>query len=54
MKIIFWDVLTASITRKIIALMMEAVRTSETSVNFYHTTRINIREDIFTLDAVIT
>jgi hypothetical protein len=36
-------VLTASI---LIALMMEAVSTtSETSVNFYQTTRRNIRED---------
>jgi hypothetical protein len=35
------EVLAASI----IALMMEAARTSETSVNFYHTTRRNIPED---------
>jgi hypothetical protein len=33
-------VLAASIIRTI-ALMMEAVSTSETSVNFYHTTRRN-------------
>jgi hypothetical protein len=31
--------------QKLIALMMEAARTSETSVNFYQTTRCNIRED---------
>jgi hypothetical protein len=30
----------------IIALMMEAVSTSETSVNFYQATRRNIEEDI--------
>jgi nucleoside diphosphate kinase len=29
----------------LIALMMEAVRTSETSVNFYQTTRCNNAED---------
>jgi hypothetical protein len=29
----------------LIALMMEAVSTSETSVNFYETTRLNISED---------
>jgi hypothetical protein len=29
----------------IIALMMEAVSTYETSVNFYHTTQCNISED---------
>jgi hypothetical protein len=34
---VFWNVA--------IALMMEAVITSETSVNFYHTTRRNISED---------
>jgi hypothetical protein len=31
--------------RRIVALMMEAASTSETSVNFYHTTRSNIPED---------
>jgi membrane-bound lytic murein transglycosylase MltF len=31
--------------RAMIALMMEAVRSSETSVNFYQTTRRNIPED---------
>jgi hypothetical protein len=36
------EVLAASI---IIALMMEAVRTSETLVNFYQTTRCNNPED---------
>jgi hypothetical protein len=35
-------VLTASIIR---ALMMEAVSTSETLVNFYQTTRLNIPEN---------
>jgi hypothetical protein len=34
-------------TASIIALMMEAVSTSETSVNFYETKRRNIPEDIF-------
>jgi hypothetical protein len=29
----------------LIVLMMEAVSTSETSVNFYQTTRLNITED---------
>jgi hypothetical protein len=55
---VFWDVapcslveidrrfrgVTASIT-KAIALMMEAASTSETSVNFYQTTRRNNPED---------
>jgi hypothetical protein len=37
---VFWVVvLAASITRAIIALMMEAARTSETLVNFYQATR---------------
>jgi hypothetical protein len=31
-----------------IALMMEAASTSETSVNFYQTTRRNIPENTFT------
>jgi hypothetical protein len=35
---------TASIIRAM-ALMMEAVSTSATSVNFYQTTRRNIQED---------
>jgi hypothetical protein len=38
------EVLTASIIM-VIALMMEAASTSETSVNFYETTRRNIPED---------
>jgi hypothetical protein len=38
----------------LIALMMEAVSTFETSVNFYQTTRRNIPEDIFILAAVRT
>jgi hypothetical protein len=37
-------VLAASIIR-VIALMMEAANTSETSVNFYQTTRHNNSED---------
>jgi hypothetical protein len=37
-------VLAASIIKEI-ALMMEAVSTSETSANFYQTTRRNIPED---------
>jgi hypothetical protein len=56
MMTVFWDaapcslveiyrrfVFTASI---IFALMMETVSTSETSVNFYQTTRRNISEDV--------
>jgi hypothetical protein len=41
------EVLTASV---IIAVMMEAVSTSETSVDFYQTTRRNIPEVIFISD----
>jgi hypothetical protein len=33
-----------AISRCLFALMMEAVRSSETSVNFYETTRRNIPE----------
>jgi hypothetical protein len=39
------EVLTTFIVRAIIALMVEAVSTSKTSVNFYDTTRRNIPED---------
>jgi hypothetical protein len=39
------DVHTASINSAFIALMMEAVSTSETSVNIYLTTRQYIAED---------
>jgi hypothetical protein len=39
---VFWDVVPCSIA---IALMMEAASTSETSVNFYRTTRSNNPED---------
>jgi hypothetical protein len=55
---VFWDVASCSLIEidqhlrcayclhhKIIALMMETVNTSETSVNFYETTRCNIAED---------
>jgi hypothetical protein len=38
-------VLAASIIRAIIAVMMEATSTSETSVNFYQSTRLNNPED---------
>jgi hypothetical protein len=37
--IVFWDVA--------IALIMDAVNTSETSVNFYQITRRKIPEDIY-------
>jgi hypothetical protein len=40
--------------QKCCALIMETVSTSETSVNFYQTTRRNIREDIFIHVAVRT
>jgi hypothetical protein len=40
---VFWDVALCSLA--MIALMMEAASTSETSVNFYQTTRRNIPED---------
>jgi hypothetical protein len=40
--------------RAIIALMMEAVSTSKTSVSFYQTTWRNFPEDIFILAAVGT
>jgi hypothetical protein len=38
-------VLAASIIRAIIALVMEAANTSETSVNFYQTTQHNNPKD---------
>jgi hypothetical protein len=46
------EVLTASIVR---AIRMEAVGTSETSVNFYQTIRHNTREDshLHTLHLVV-
>jgi cell division protein FtsL len=43
----FWDIALYSLVkaeRRLIALMMEAVRTSETSVYFKHTTRRYISE----------
>jgi hypothetical protein len=45
---VFWDVAPCSpvkVDRRFIALMMEAVRTSETSVNFNVTTLHYIPED---------
>jgi hypothetical protein len=56
---VFWDVALCSLVKiilrfRLIALMMEAAITSETSVNFYETTRRNIPEDIFILAAVKT
>jgi hypothetical protein len=39
------EMLTAAIIRVIIILIMEAVSTSETSVNFYQTTWRNIQGD---------
>jgi hypothetical protein len=41
----FWDVAPCSLVDTLIALMMEAVSISETSVNFYQTIRRNIPED---------
>jgi hypothetical protein len=41
----FTDVSEVLIASIVIALMMEAVNTSETSVNFYQTTQHNIPED---------
>jgi hypothetical protein len=38
------EVLATAIIRAMIALMMEAASTSETSVNFYQNTRRNIPE----------
>jgi hypothetical protein len=40
---VFWNVAPCSIAE--IALLMEAINISETSVNFYETTRRNILED---------
>jgi hypothetical protein len=42
---VFWDVLPCSQRDSLITLMMEAVRTSETSVDIYLTTRQYIPED---------
>jgi hypothetical protein len=39
------EVLTASIIRATSALIMKVISTSETSISFYHTTRLNIPED---------
>jgi hypothetical protein len=44
---VFWDVARCSLVEVYrISLMMEAARTSETSVNFYHITRRSIPGDI--------
>jgi hypothetical protein len=56
---VFWVlhrvVVPAPIIRAMIALMMKAASTSETSVNFYQTTRRNNQKtDIFILTAVRT
>jgi hypothetical protein len=55
MMTVFWDVTPFRLVEVYIrfrgascihhALMMEAASTSETSVNFYQTTRLNIPED---------
>jgi hypothetical protein len=44
---VFWDVSPCSLVQidRLIALMMEAVSTSETSINLYWTTRRNIPEE---------
>jgi hypothetical protein len=44
---VFWDAVPCSLVKltDLIALKMKAARTSETSVNFYQTTRRNIPED---------
>jgi hypothetical protein len=45
--VVSWKLTDVSevLTAPIIALMMEAVSISDTSVNFYETTRFNIPED---------
>jgi hypothetical protein len=56
MKItVFWNVAPCSLVKvyRLIALIMEAASTSETSVNFYQTTRCNIPEDIFIYKLVV-
>jgi hypothetical protein len=42
---VFWDVAPGCLVEVRDRLMMETVGTSETSVNFYQTTRRNIPED---------
>jgi hypothetical protein len=42
------------VSEELTAFIIRAVSTSETSVNFYQTTRRNIPEDIFILVAVST
>jgi hypothetical protein len=44
---VFWDVAMCSLVETMVALMMETVRTSETSVSFHQTTQRNIPEVIF-------
>jgi hypothetical protein len=49
------EVLAASIVRAVVVLMMEAVRTSETLVNVYQTTRATTQKTtIFVLAVVRT
>jgi hypothetical protein len=48
--IFFWDaaqysLVDTDISEELITLMMESVSSSETSVNIYQTTRLNIPED---------
>jgi hypothetical protein len=42
---VFWVVAPCSLVEAMIALMMEAASTCETSVNFYHTILCNSPED---------
>jgi hypothetical protein len=42
---VFWATAPASLAVRVIALMMEAASTSETSVKFYHTSRRSNAED---------
>jgi hypothetical protein len=42
---VFWDVPPCYLVKRSIALMMEALSFSETSVNIYQTTRCNYPED---------
>jgi hypothetical protein len=46
-RVVWWKLTDVSevVTASIVTLMMEAVSTSETSANFYQTTRRSIPED---------